>query len=187
MQRTLPVATFLALLLAASCGPPWQVIRQATPNPLLGQRGFRIAPLSFAHLMVGDLPEPAYLARKDPGQRGSWDQDKAAMANGLIEGIRGTAEGISIVPGQGQGFVIEPEVTFIEPGYYAAVVARSTEIQMIVRIRQGGAIVDEIQIGVGVSADLGNPSVGGRLRTGAARLGGILGRYLVHRTSGQAP
>lgn len=186
MRHTLRVVTGLTLLLAASCGPPWQIVRQATPNPLLGQRAFAIAPMSFANLVVGEKPEAAYLAEKDPGQRGSWDQDKSAMAQMFLDGVRGHAPGIAIQPGSGT-FVVEPEVTFIEPGFYVGIAARASEVSLALRIRQGGALVDEIVIGVTVPADLGNPSVGGRLRAGAARLGEIAGRYLVHRTSGQAP
>ncbi len=186
MERRRSGIALLALV-AASCGPPWQVVRQAMPNPMLGQRAFVLAPMSFVNLVVGEKPEAAYLAEKDPGQRGSWDQDKSAMAQMFLDGVRGTAEGLAISPRSSGGFTVEPHVTFIEPGFYVGLAARSSEVNMTVRILQGGTLLDEITIGVTVPADLGNPSVGGRLRAGASRLGGILGRYLVHRTSGQAP
>jgi hypothetical protein len=177
------VVAFLWLL--AACAPPWQIVRQATPNPFLGQQAFVIAPMSFVNLVVGEKPEAVYLAGKDPAQRGSWDQDKAAMAQHFFESVRGSAQGISIQPGSQGAFVVEPQVSFIEPGFYVGVAARSSEINMVLRIRKGGVLLDEISIGGNVPANLFNPSVGGRLREGASALGGITGRYLVHRTTGQ--
>jgi hypothetical protein len=81
------------------------------------------------------------------------------------------------------GYVVEPHVTFIEPGFYVGVAARSTEVTMTVRIREGGTLLDEVTIGVSVAADLATAAVGTRLRRAAELLGEITGRYLLSRTS----
>ena len=178
-------STLLAfvVLLGGCIAHPWQVIRQAVPNPLVGKTIFEVAPTSFEGLRVGGVPEGEWLAGKDGQQRQSWEGDKAGMANEFLAALQRGAAGIGIRPaGPGAaGLVIVPHVTFVEPGFYVGVAHRSSEAQMLVQIREGQTLIDEISVGAMVPADLSNPSTGGRLRAAAQRIGVITAAYLRSR------
>jgi hypothetical protein len=200
MQRR-PLIFALALGLGAlltGCGPQWQVVQQAAPNPLLSQKKFAVLPIDYTGLIVGEKSEAAYLAEKDAEQRSSFAGDKAGMNEEFAKGLMAGASeaGIAVVPGTGPGaapFEIRPHVSFVEPGFYAVVASKASEVRMTVRITApDGRLIDEVmfshstdsQSGLSIGGISTNPSTGGRLRKSAEELGGLVAKYLRERTSG---
>ncbi len=181
----------------AGCAPPWHVVAFASPNPFLGQRRFGVTPIDYAALMVGGKPEPVYMASKDPKQQASFQEDKAALNEKFLEHLtlKARENAIEVVPATGPGaapFILRPSVNFIEPGFYAGVAASPSEVHMRVHILgPGGRPLDVIELVHGTDPNSGvrvggfsipkDPSSGGRLRTDGAKLGDLVGRYLISR------
>src|SRR5262249_27787545 len=108
---------------------------------------------------------------------------------------RAREAGIEVVPATGPAsapFTIRPHVHFIEPGFYAGVASAPSEVHMNVKITAAGnRILDEIALVHGTDPNSGvsiggfaipkDPSSGGRLRTDGAKLGELVGRYLITR------
>ncbi|EYF06390.1 hypothetical protein [Chondromyces apiculatus] len=200
LRRSLVLVVFVMLAaLLTGCGPQWQVVRQAAPNPLANQRTFAVLPINFAGLTVGEMAEADYLARKDPEQRESFEADKRAVneefTTALVEGA--SDGGINVVLAKGPGsapFEIRPMITFIEPGFYVGLVSKPSEVRMTLLITMpDGRIIDEILMVHGTdSARSGfsiggislNPSSGGRLRKDGEKLGEIVAEYLRERVGG---
>src|SRR5687768_9475314 len=63
---------------AAGCGgPSYQVIRQATPNPLINVRSYALLPVTWEGFTYNERPESEWLATRTPDQQASWQNDKA--------------------------------------------------------------------------------------------------------------
>ena len=173
-------------LLGAACGPPWMVVRQATPIPFLGQP-LAAEPLHFDGLVVGEKPEPVYLSEKDPGQQQSWQTDKAEAGAAFMGELLQGAAGLNLQPAMPrlQGFIVRANIVYFEPGFYVGVAARNAEMRMVLQILDArGTVLDEVHSQIGVAAHIGNPSSGGRMREGGALLGRIAARYLRYRLTG---
>jgi hypothetical protein len=180
------VGISIALL---GCGPPWQVVRQATPNPLVGVKTFALKPIDFTGLRVGEKTEQGYLAEKDEESRSNWVGDKKGMneefTKTLLEGSNDA--GIAVKPGGEADFTVEPKVPWLEPGFYAAVVNKASEVQLTLIIRdKDGKVVDEVTMKHSTAANLTNPAVGNRLRDDAEALGEYAAEYLKSRVSPEA-
>jgi hypothetical protein len=187
-RRSLLLAlTFGAALVG--CGPPWHVIRQAAPDPFLGQRRFSVLPIDFGGLRIGNKPEEVYLAEKDAKQQASFAEDKAALNEQFLQKLvlHGHELGLDIVPATGPAdapFLIRPSVQFIEPGFYVGVAASPSHVEMMVRITApDGKVLDEIAIDHGTQSGMVNPSSGQRLRSDGAGLGAGVAGYLATRVS----
>jgi hypothetical protein len=179
------------------CGPSWQVVVQAAPDPFVGQRRFSVLPIDYAGLMIGRKPEPVYLSEKDAKQQASFVEDKAALNDRFLETLRAVSHetGVDVVPATGPAdapFQIRPSVAFIEPGFYGGVVSAPSMVQMTVKIvTPDGRVLDEIALAHGTSPSSGvaiggiaipaNPSSGGRLRKDGEELGRIVAKYLQAR------
>jgi len=188
-KRTLVVAALALVCLLAGCHPPWQVIRQIVPNPMLGQRDFVVMPIDFARLQVGGGSEASYLADKDTESRRSWAEDKATLNQVFASSLRGHAQenGIRVMPpSQAANFIIHPKVLFIEPGFYTYFVNRPSEVQMLVTITAAdGTILDELTLGHGTPATMTTAAISHRLEEDAAALGSYAARYLTTRVTGE--
>jgi hypothetical protein len=183
--------------LLGGCAPAWHVVAFASPNPFLGQRKFAVAPIDFSGLMIGRKPEPVYLSEKDPKQQASFQEDKAALNEKFLEHVTQVARehGIEISPATGPSsapFILKPSVDFIEPGFYAGVAGAPSEVHMILRIvGPDQRPLDEIALAHGTDPRSGfsvggfaipqDASSGSRLRTDGAKLGDLVGRYLIAR------
>jgi hypothetical protein len=181
--------TFLGslTLLVVGCGPRWVVVRQASPNPLLGARRFAVDRVHFEGLRVGGKSEAEYLAGKDEGQRASFEEDKRAFEGTFAAALTAGAQGISLVqpPAEAETFVVRPAVGWFEPGFYAGVAARDTEVELVTQIvRASGEVVDEFTVRSRIPATLTSPSSGDRLRKAGDDLGGVVAKYLRTRTAG---
>lgn len=197
-------ATLLAVLLALvaplliGCGHPWRTAVQARPNPLVGNRRFAVLPVSYAGLRVGDTAEADYLSEKDGEKWQSWQADKAAMNEMFTERLvqRASDSGIAVVRASGPmdaRYFIRPRITWIEPGFFTAVVNKGSEIQMTVQITDpNGLLVDEIMIhrvvqssgGIIATAISGTVTSGQRLKKAAEDAGVVTGEYLQFRVEG---
>ena len=177
------MAAALLTVLVGGCFRPYKVIQQAMPNPFLGNASFKVAPPVFAGMQVGAKTEAGYLAGKDQQSWSSWEGDKQAMANIFLQELVAGARGRVNSNGR---FVIEPRVSFIEPGFYVGIAAGDAEVQMSVQIKDDrGALLDVFDLGVRVRANLAHVSIGQRLREAAGRLANIVVIYLNDRTHPQ--
>src|SRR5690606_20391893 len=94
--------------------------------------------------------------------------------------------GIEVVPGEDADYIIEPRVPWMEPGFYAVVASKPSEVQMVVRILdRSGQLVDEIELSHQTGASMTNPAVGNRLRDDAEAIGAYVAEYLEARAVGQ--
>ncbi|MBW2454562.1 MAG: hypothetical protein JRI68_08630 [Deltaproteobacteria bacterium] len=190
MKRSilLSLLALAALCLTAGCHPPWQVVRQIVPNPMLGQHDFVIMPIDFAGVQVGSGSEASYLADKDGDSRRSWADDKAMMNQQFASAFRGHAQedGIRVMPpSQAANFIIHPKVVFIEPGFYTHFVNRGSEVQMFITISAAdGTILDELTMAHGTAATMTTAAISFRLEDDAQSLGRYAARYLLTRVTG---
>jgi hypothetical protein len=131
-------ALSISVLAGVGCGPPGIVVRQATPNPLVGKVDFVVEPVAYANLMVGDKTEAAYLGDKKPEQQQSFEADKAETGKNLIEML--TAEtgrkGIKVVLSTGTPgmYNIRPAITFFEPGNFNGFVNFPTVLKATMQV-----------------------------------------------------
>ena len=153
---------------------------------MAGARSFAIEPIHFEGLQVGQMLEGQWLATKTPQQQASYQADKQAMIQNFIERLTARNENLQIIAGPPPGpqtFVIRPILTFIEQGFFAYVANRDTEARMTIQIlTPQGQIIDEIITYDRVTANLYNPSTGGRMRSVGVHLANHLTDYLRART-----
>jgi hypothetical protein len=204
MHRRLFLGLFALVassILMGCAEAPWHVVVQSVPDPFLGQRRFSVLPIDYTGLMIGRKPEPVYLGEKEPQQRASFLEDKAALNDRFLAVLQQKArEGnVEVVPATGPGdapFMIKPHVDFVEPGYYAGVAGAPSMVHMSVRIMApDGRVLDEIELAHGTDPRSGvriggfaipsNPSSGGRLRKDGEAMGEIVGAYLLTRVVGR--
>jgi hypothetical protein len=189
MTRRFAVTFLIAALgLLAGCAPPWTVVRQIVPNPMLGQTTFAVMPIDFTGVQVGSGSEGSYLADKDGDSRRSWADDKASM-NSLFAGVmtrEAREHGIQVVPpSQAAPFAIHPKVVFIEPGFFTVFINQASEVQMFITISTAdGMVLDEITVAHATPSTLTTPGVGMRLRDDAEAMGAYAARYLTTRVTG---
>jgi hypothetical protein len=191
MNRRSLLAVGLAslALLATGCRNSWRVVMQANPDPFINQRKFGLLPIDYSNLHIGSKTEAQYLSEKAPENQQSFQTDKEALneefARSLIDIVRD--DGIDIILASGPGdapFTIRPYVTFIEPGFYAYISNKASNVEMALRITApDGQILEEILLEHSTPATLSNPSSGGRLRADGAGLGKTVGRYLTTRVN----
>ena len=173
-------------LAISACAAPYEMIRAAQPNPLLGARTFSLEPLHFDAMIVGEMPVAQYLAAKKPEQQQSFLTDEQAMNGALAAGVIQRAGRLEIVlgpPPNAAVFIIRPIVVHYEPGYYGYVASRPTEGELRVQVlTPDGRLVDELAMRSTIYASLANPSSGDRMREAGDNLGWRISDYLHHRT-----
>lgn len=183
---------FLIALAAFSmaCGAPYKVINQAEPNPFHGAKKFVVKAIDFSKVRIGERTEEQYKADKSERQEGSFEGDKQGMNEVFFQNLKETAADNQISverePGDPNTFVIVPIVTFIEPGFYAAVVSKPSKVVMTLKILSpNGNSFDEIEIEHESRSTMTNPSSGQRLRADAEWMGGVVGDYVTKRAYGE--
>ena len=187
MRSGLVVIACVSLL--AACAAPYQMLREARPNPLFGARTFALEPLHYESMVVGDhgMPGATWLAQKKPEQQASFVADEQAMNGAFDAAILQRAGRLQIIlgppPPDGSAFLIRPIVVRYEPGFYAYVASQPTEVELRVQVMTAqGQLIDELAMQSTVYASMGNPSTGGRMREAGDNLGWRLSDYLRHRT-----
>lgn len=174
--------------LAAGCAPPWQVVRQAAPNPFLGHNTFVVEPIRYERLMVGNKTEAEWQSAKKPDQQASWAGDKAGMNEEFDKRMLEAGEGLQLAvapaPQPPGAFIVRAFCPFIEPGYFTGTAfRRDTVVDLAVQILDpsGQTVLDEFNVRQIVQAQLFNPSTGGRMRSATKAMGSIVARYLRER------
>ena len=190
LRRSFLAAVVLAVVaFVCGCGPRWAVIHEATPDPFVNQPSFAVEPVHFEGMMVGDKSEADYQSGKSPEQQQSWQADKQGMTAAFQQGLVDHAAPIAIngVPPAANQFVIRPIVTFVEPGFYAAIARGDTSVNMTLQLvgPDGRTIYDEITMSSRISATMTNPSSGGRMRDAALDLGAVTAKYIKKRTGAE--
>ena len=182
--KTLALSLLSSLLALSSigCGPTWVVVRQANPNPMVGQQAFAIQQLSYENLFVGDKPEAAWLAGKEPKAVESFNTDKADSIPIFFTALDANLRriGAQMVPGPGPGvFLVRPRVTNYEPGSFNGFFDFPTTVKMSVQfMAPNGALLDEVNFSGVIPADLYHPSSGQRMRSALGNIGRQIALYL---------
>jgi hypothetical protein len=177
--------------LMMGCGPPWQIVRQATPDPFLGKKNFVVLPINFTGLRVGEKDEAGYLAEKGEDTKRSFAGDKEGINGEFVKGLQSEANdgGIQVAPSANPAaaeFVIRPIVQWLEPGYYIGISSGASTVKMTVQITTpDGSVLDEILLQHSTPGSLTNAAVGTRLRQDGEDLGKYLGKYLIFRSTGK--
>lgn len=170
------------------CGPPWIVVRQANPSPMLGKNEFVVEPITYPGLMIGDKPEAVYLGEKQAESRQSFENDKNETAKNLIEQLMATAgaKGLKVAMSTGAPgpFNLRPAITFVEPGSFNGFVNIPTVVRMSLQILDGqGQVIDEVLFKSEQPASIYNPSSGGRMHSAGKDLGVQVANYLTTRVT----
>ncbi len=185
------------LPLLAACFPPWNVVVQQEPNPLVGVKRVDFATPTFYRLDVGQIPEAEYLARKSERQKADWSEDKRLFGEEYRRAATVEAARCELqldAPGGPGTHTVASSVGYIEPGFYAGMVSIPSEVRMTVQVTRAGEIAEEIAVGHGTepgSFTIGPipiptaPSVTDRLRADGAALGRVVGQYLCARKQGR--
>ena len=161
----------------------WTIVHQAAPNPLVGAK-FALEPVHWEKTMVGAKNEAEYFADKGPDQQQSYATDKVETTSLFAARIK-TAGVQWVNPGDPQAFIVRPIVDQWEPGFYAAVVAKHSRMDLRLQILTAqGQLVDEITIWSQAHATMTSPSSGQRMRTCGDDLGNVAAKYLAQRSGG---
>ena len=191
MQRLaflLPLVAFL-LIGVVGCGPKWQVVSQASPNPFhTGSKYFMVKP-SFEGLHIGDKTRDEYAGGKDADTAGKFKEDLDGMVEAFSLGFTKEKSALQTTEAQPSRheekpgtYVVKANFTFIEPGFYGVIVARATEVHANVKIMdESGKVIDELSMKGSAAADIYRPSVGQRMRNAAEDIGELTAKYMKMR------
>lgn len=183
-------ALIFSAFVLAGCGPPWKVVVQANPDPMLGQKRFAVLPVDFQGLRVGEKSEEEYLAEKDGEQQQSFVSDLKSMNEAFTSELIKTAheEGLDVVLATGPGaapFELRPHIPFIEPGYFVGVSSRASRTDLsLVITSPDGQVIDQINMQHATGGSFSTPSITLRLQQDAKALGAYTARYLKYRSTG---
>src|SRR4051812_46983150 len=72
LKRIFVAVLSLLLFTLSACGTNFQVVRQATPNPLINAHAFAIAPIRFDGAVARGQPLEVYLHSLDPNDYGDF-------------------------------------------------------------------------------------------------------------------
>ncbi|MSQ03681.1 MAG: hypothetical protein EXR71_17645 [Myxococcales bacterium] len=187
----------MVLVVLSGCFPPWTVVVQQEPNPLLDATRADLATPTFYGLQVGRIAEAEYLGRKSERQRADWSEDKRQFGEEYRRAATVAAArcDLQLDPPGGPGtHTVATSVGYIEPGFYAGMVSIPSEVRMSVQVTRAGSIAEEIAVAHGTepgTLSIGPipiptaPSVTDRLRADGAALGRIVGQYLCARKQGR--
>lgn len=182
MTRYLSYAFLVLALFVTGCAPRWVVVKQASPNPLAGQK-INVEKPSYEGLMVGGKPEAEWQGSKEDKDKGDWKADKEGFAEEFTNAYMASKG--PVLAGEG-GFGVKTWVVWYEPGFYAFAAARPTEVRIKVQIVDPkGAVVDEITVNSVVQSTMTTPSSGQRLRRAGTDLGEVVAKYVKTRVVGE--
>ena len=99
-MRAVTRRLFLGLALSAtavlaSCGPPYQIVRQIAPNPFVGATQFAMLPVTWDGVTVGRISEAEYLTH-NPRRVGNYLEAKPLFGPALIASLTRRSPGLSI-------------------------------------------------------------------------------------------
>jgi hypothetical protein len=182
------LASLVVAALAAGCGPPYIIVRQAAANPLAQPRLVAVEPMVFPPDMhVGHILEQQYLARKDAGQQQNWQLDKAKLSDFYRSQVVARSYGRAIAPPPGMvpppgSLVLRAICQRIEPGTYFGL---PTEVNLLVQVIDPAAgPLDEFQVRSAIGASAFS-TVTSRLQDAGYQLGAFTATYLADRAAGR--
>ena len=199
MLRAMPVVMRRAVLSLFLFGfglsgcTPWKVVRQAVPNPFVGETRFHVAPIDYSDLMVQHRTEREFKADRDAEQNQRWDRDKQKVNATYRAETASEVSGIQILDAPAQGVpTVRSRITNMHGGISLGLTSTAARIEMTVQLLKNGQVMDEILIAQETSQSEG-VSIGGiatsgytgsdRLGQTAEKLGEALADYLEERTS----
>lgn len=175
----------LALVLAG-CAPRWTVVTQAEPNPFVNKTQYAALDITFDNVRVGKKSMEQYIADMDDKDKASFEADRKAMNGEFLAGLAAAGErrGLTIERDGTAEFVVRASVYFLEPGFYAVVASKPSEVRLSVKITdRDGKVLDEFKLSVKVDTqNFGNVSSGARFRQCANLLGTLVAEYIDRRT-----
>ena len=192
MKTILWKAALPIFALAFGCGPSWVLVKQATPNPLVGQKNFSVDLVNFDSMLVGrpgKITEAEWVAKKKPEDQPKFQADLAESKQRLnqqfVEQLstmavsRGWQLATAVTPGT---FVIKPVVVELEPGYNIFISRAPATVKIHVHIFDpAGAELDVLE--VVASADAGSyGKMADRLGVTGQSMGNQAARYIDSRT-----
>jgi hypothetical protein len=162
------------------CGRPYHMEVQAVPSPFTrpGCRAI-VEPVHSEGLMVGAMPEAAYLAEKKAESGESYLIDKTESDQLFHQAIMDNF-GTLVAPGgpPDNTFVIRPRWTHWEPGF-VGFVSRPARADFLVEVvAPTGQVLDRFDFETVVGSSLYNPSSGGRMRSALKRAGNVVSAYI---------
>lgn len=171
-------ALFGLSLLAAGCGPRWQVVKQADPNPLTASSKFAVDKVALDSLRIGSKSEAEWMSDKDADTKQKWEGDKTGMSDSFSTGFDKARDPLGRVTDKSGAFVVRARFDRYEPGFYAGVASGNAEIEATVDIVDAnGNVVDEFH----TKAVAAGMSAGQRARDCAEQIGATTAKYLKKR------
>jgi hypothetical protein len=167
-------------LIVGGCGPRYQVVKQANPNPMTGTSSFRVEKAVFdPNFHVGNKTEQEWLAEAKAEKKDNWDGDKVAMAEKFTDGFVGEREKLVMAATSGAGiFSVRARFVQYDPGYYAVVSSAPATLEADIDFLDGsGAVLDTIR----VRSRQSGFSAGEGARRCAQEIGAISAKYLKKR------
>lgn len=181
-MRTLFVLAFAAAAGSVACGRPYHMEAQAAPSPFVRPGCHAVLePIHTEQMLVGSMPEQAYLAGKQDKSAESYLVDKQESA-GLFQQSIMDQYGTLFVQGGAPDntFIIRPTWTHWEPGSVVAFGSSrpATADFMVDVLTPQGQLLDRFDFETAVSASIYNPSSGGRMRSALKKAGKIIAGYI---------
>jgi len=175
-RSTLTVSFFVFIFMLSACSSPWNVIREAKPNPFGESSQFKAMQVDFSKLQFDG--DPQSLDQK------KFKADKSFMARdfqrALLNGMRG--KGVKIFTGKAVPniFVIRPMMIYINPGSQND----NSKSKLKVQLLKNNKILDVITFEVETKPEPSKNntmSVSGRMRSDGQKLGELVAKYLIKR------
>ncbi len=188
-MRTLRIALLAASsLLVISCGPPWTVIVQSgPPSALAGVQQFSVAADRSQLMISSNRTLDAELAARDPDEAQALVSAITTMESSFGTGFASQA-GVPTIPGTAPPQPNEARVTvrwvFLDPGKYAFVYARDTDVRARIVFTVGASVVDEIEIRRVVDANSRQGSIVERMQIAGEQVGRLAGKYVQRARAG---
>ena len=195
LNAVLTLSAMTALVgMSVGCGPSWVYIKQANPNPLVGQKAFAIEPVSYEGMKIGNpgaITEQEWIQKKKPEEQPKFLEDlknsKERFNARFIEFTtsRASKSGVSVTPAAGQGgtWTLKPQVIEFEGGFNAFVMTSPAVVRLHIKVVDPqGQEVDVIELRG--SADAGSfGAMVTRLGMLGEQFGNRMGEYLNTRTA----
>ncbi len=181
----------LALLFGQGC-THWTVVKQANPNPFVGQKKFVLEEPSFDGLMVDTRTEADFKSGRSSEENGRWDADKKRVVEAFVAALRDDTHDLEWASEPGDAVLVRTHITNMHGGISAGIVSTAAHVAMTVQLLKGNEVLDEIvtagEYSQNESIHVGGVATGGysgsdRLGKAADKLGGYVASYLASRTS----
>jgi hypothetical protein len=153
---------------------------QAAPNPFtrVGCRAV-LEPIHSEQLLVGSMPEAAYIQQKQGASQDSYMVDKQESANEYAGAIMSEHAPLFTPGGAPDNtFSIRTTWTHWEPGFVGFVSKPSIADFLVDVVAANGQLLDRFDFETAVGASLYNPSSGGRMRSALKRAGHVVAAYI---------